>query len=69
MTDAGLAHLKELKGLQTLHLRFCMKVTDAGLLHLKELKGLRELRLDGIKVTDAGIAELKKSLPNVSVSR
>jgi len=33
------------------------------------LKGLRELRLDGTKVTDAGIAELKKSLPNLRVER
>jgi len=44
-------------------------VTDAGLTHLKELKGLRWLGLWHTQVTAAGIAELKKSLPNVRVER
>ena len=35
-----LAHLKDLKGLQTLDLRYT-KITDAGLKNLKELNGLQ----------------------------
>jgi len=31
---------------------------------LKQMKGLQTLLLDGTKVTAAGLAELKKALPN-----
>ena len=39
-------------------------ITDTGLLHLKGLTKLQRLKLGGTKITDAGIADLKKSLPN-----
>jgi hypothetical protein len=43
--------------------------TGAGLEHLKLRTGLQGLDLRGIQVTDAGVEELKKSLPNVSGTR
>jgi len=33
-----------------------------------KLKKLESLRLDGTKVTKAGVAELKKALPNCRIS-
>ena len=67
VTDAGLKHLKGLTQLQTLKLDFCPQVTDAGLEHLKGLIQLKRLNLMGTKVTDAGVSELKKALPNVEI--
>ena len=58
VTDAGLAHLKGLAGLQWLSLRGT-QVTDAGLAHLKGLAGLQKLSLSDTQVTDAGLAHLK----------
>jgi len=37
--------------------------------HLKGLTELQDLNLDGTKITDAGVAELKKALPKCSVFR
>jgi hypothetical protein len=37
--------------------------------HLKGLTALQCLDLRGTKVTDAGVGQLKKSLPNVLVTR
>ena len=45
MTDAGLAHLKELQGADVTLGLGGTKVTDAGLAHLKELKALTGLNL------------------------
>ena len=57
-SDADLAHLKDLRALQTLDL-FHTEVTNAGLAHLRELKGLQRLRLHETGVGDAGLAHLK----------
>jgi hypothetical protein len=35
--------------------------------HLKGLTGLQTLYLRSTKVTDAGVAELKKALPNCKI--
>ena len=43
--------------------------TDADLEHLKGLTALQTLDLQGTRVTDAGVEELKKSLPDVLVLR
>ncbi len=58
VTDDGLVHLKELKGLYGLQLK-ATRVTDAGLAHLKELKSLTVLNLESTQVTDAGLVQLK----------
>ena len=53
--------------LQTLYLGG-PKFTDAGLAHLKGMTKLQELSLGYNKqVTDAGVAELKKALPNCKI--
>jgi hypothetical protein len=43
-------------------------VTDKGLVHIKGLTNLTVLRLQQTKITDAGIAELKKALPKCSIA-
>ena len=40
------------------------QVTDAGLVHLTGLPALRNLSVAHTQVTDAGVAELRKRLPN-----
>ena len=45
------------------------QITDAGLVHLKALTELQELNLRDAKVTDAGVADLQKSLPNCKISK
>ena len=40
------------------------QITAAGLVHLEGLTNLRELKLWRTQITDAGVAELKKALPN-----
>jgi hypothetical protein len=57
VTDADLAHLHGLTGLQALTLS-STRVTDIGLAHLHGLTGLQVLNLDGSHVTDAGLAHL-----------
>jgi hypothetical protein len=59
ITDAGLANLKELKGLTRLDLS-STNITDAGLAHLKELKGLTTLNLGGTQINGDGLAHLKE---------
>ena len=39
------------------------------MVHLKTLTALQWLYLRGTKVTDAGVEQLKKSLPNVDVTQ
>ena len=61
-------HLKGLAKLQDLGLG--NGVTDAGLVHLKGLTNLTNLILPyHTQVTDAGVAELKKALPNCDINR
>ena len=43
------------------------KITDAGLVHLKGLVSLKTLYLIMTKVTDTGVADLQKSLPNCGI--
>ena len=40
-----------------------------GLVHLKGLTNLQELSLYYTKVTDAGVADLQKALPNCGISK
>jgi Leucine-rich repeat (LRR) protein len=57
--DAGLAHLKALTGLKTLHLYQCT-VTDTGLECLAGLTNLQVLHFGSAKITDDGLKHLKK---------
>jgi serine/threonine protein kinase len=59
VTDAGLAHLKDLTSLNSLWLHNTT-VTDAGLAPLADLTKLTQLTLSNTRVTDAGLGHLKK---------
>jgi hypothetical protein len=67
VTDAGLARLQGLTGLQQLDLTSCRQVTDAGLAHLKGLTGLQQLNLECERVTDAGKAVFRAALPGCKI--
>ena len=64
----GAQGVSRLKELQWLDLQRCLGVTDAGLKELAPLKRVGgELDLDDTKVTDAGVADLKKALPDCKI--
>ena len=44
-------------------------MTDAGLKELAPLKNLTSLNLSDTKVTDAGVKELQKALPNCKIKK
>jgi serine/threonine protein kinase len=58
VTDAGVAHLRNLRSLKNLWLNGT-SVTDASLEHLAGFPTLEALRLRGTRVTDAGLEHLK----------
>jgi serine/threonine protein kinase len=58
VSDAGLAHFKDCKGLNNLNLPNT-KVTDAGLAHFKDCKALTGLDLANTMVSDAGMAHFR----------
>ena len=69
VTDAGIQHLIGLNNLKTLHLRGT-PITDDGLKALASLKTLEDVNLVLCRsITDEGIAEFQKSLPNCEVRR
>src|SRR5262249_16060071 len=69
VTDKGMKELTGFKDLTELNLFGCHGVTDAGLKTLTGLKNLKRIVVYNCKVTDAGIAEFKKALPNCEVAR
>ncbi|PQO48215.1 COR domain-containing protein, partial [Blastopirellula marina] len=69
--NEGLAHLKELKQLQTLDLSGCERIENEGLALLKELKQLNTLDLSWCKrIENEGLAHLKelKQLQTLNLS-
>lgn len=66
ISDAGLAHLRNLTSMKRLSLGNSssggprMRVTDAGLAHLRGMTGLRSLDLTGTDVSDAGLRHLRR---------
>ncbi|MBN71761.1 MAG: hypothetical protein CME32_21070 [Gimesia sp.] len=66
LSDAGFEHLANLKKLKSLQL-FLTPITDAGLKHLHGLEQLEQLNLRDTKVTSAGVAALKRALPNCKI--
>lgn len=68
LKGTGLIYLKNLNKLRELILVSTM-IDDAGLEHLKELTNLKLLYLDHApNVTDNGVNDLKKALPNLMIS-
>lgn len=68
MTDAGLAHLAEVKTLRVLDLTNT-RVGDDGLEHLKALPRLERVGLSGTRVTEPALRELRAALPDVEITR
>ena len=67
MTDRGVAHLRELEGLQWLDLSET-QVTDASVPALERLGSLRRLDLWDTKMSEDGVAKLARALPNCAVA-
>jgi len=57
LTNAGLAQLSNLTGIEELH---CPNITDKGLVYLKGIASLKRLNLRGTQVTDNGLTHLKQ---------
>ena len=68
ITDAGMSEIPRLKQLRFLHL-IHVPITDAGLKPLHEMTWLESFYLDGGKVTDEGLSELIKKLPELHFHR
>jgi hypothetical protein len=68
VTDAGLAHIEGLANLEEWLGLANTQITDAGLYHLEGLTKLQSLNVRLTKVTDAGVEELKRALPNTDIS-
>lgn len=68
VTNDGVAHLKELAGLEKLFLSGT-QINDSGLVHLRGLTKLQTLHFFDTDITDDGIKDLKKSLPNTKISK
>lgn len=67
--DADVARIASLPGLsevRTMNLGRT-RITDAGMVHLACLKNLKVLNLHGTQVTDQGINELQKALPELKI--
>ena len=60
LTEADLGNVIELILADT-------QITDEGLKEMAKLQKLKMLRIRGTKVTKAGVAELKKALPNCQI--
>jgi Leucine-rich repeat (LRR) protein len=67
LKGAGLAHLKGMDKLEFLGLSNS-DVGDDALVHLEGLKNLKTVGLSGSKVTTAGVAKLKKAIPDIKVN-
>ena len=68
-TEPDLEQLRDMPELETLDLGGT-QITDAGLVHLKALPNLQSLDLFGCpNITESGVAELQKALPNCEIIR
>lgn len=65
LVDAGFAHFTHLP-LQMLMLRLTT-TSDAAVPYIAQLKGLKELNIQYTQVTEAGVRQLKKELPNCRI--
>jgi len=69
-SDIEIKHLTRIADLMTeeVHLYFGhSQITDVGLKELAKMKNLGSLELDKTQVTDAGVVELQKALPNCEI--
>ena len=68
VTDAGVENLAGLTKIQVLDLN-TVQLTDAGLKHLHGFSALEQMNVGDTKVTEAGVHELSRALPNAKISR
>jgi len=66
--EGDLQKLKTLTALEELILSYT-PLTDSALVHLGAFRNLKSLNLKGTKITAAGIAALRKTLPNCTIDR
>lgn len=67
VSGAGFAYLQDLKSLR--HLYVCVgKLSGAGLRHLRQMTWLHELGLGKGSLSEQALADLKKALPDCSIS-
>lgn len=66
LSDEGLVHLKDMGKLSFLHIG-SNGITDAGLEHLKTLTSLKDLKVTRTNVTEEGVADLQKTLPDTAI--
>ena len=64
---SGMVNLQGLHELRHLWLS-TPQVTDAAVPHLMGLKNLEFLTLEGAQISEAGIAALKRAIPNLTIS-
>ena len=57
-------HIANMRQLRFLHL-IHVPITDAGLVSLYDMSWLESFYVDQTHVTDEGLSELKKALPNI----
>lgn len=67
VSNDGLKAIAKFRELEDLAVNGCKAINDAGLVALKNEKQLKKLDLDGTSCTAAGVAELKKQLPNTTI--
>jgi hypothetical protein len=54
----GLVHVKGLKKLESLNMRYCNYIADSDIKYLSDLTNLRELQLSSCRITDLGVSYL-----------
>ncbi len=67
VSDKGLAALQGVKRLHVLVLKGATQIGDAAIPAIARLRGLTEINLSGTRVTTAGVATLKASLPQCQI--
>lgn len=69
-TDEGLRELSRHHKLQTLYLfsdSHQPRIPDAGIRHLRQLKNLSELIIEGVKISEGAVEDLRRALPHCDV--
>lgn len=67
VSDNGMQHLAKAKTLRSIRFFDVVAVSDTGLKHLKQLTNLESILIQGTQVTEDGIADLKKALPDCEI--
>jgi hypothetical protein len=67
--DAGLASLRSLTNLEELTLGGLSSITDASVDSVTGLKNLKQLKVNGTKISEAGMQRLRTALPATQISK